>query len=66
VNAKAGNGATALMLASGNGHAGSVEALLTQGADVKAKDHNQRTAWMYASVNGHTKVAELLGTHKAH
>ena len=48
VNAKADNGATALMLAAQNSKADVVEYLLAHGADAAAKDNKDQTALDYA------------------
>jgi ankyrin repeat protein len=60
VNAQAGDGGTALMLASQNGHQEVVRALLGAQADVNAKAGNGATALMLASKNGHQEVVQLL------
>ena len=60
VNAKRKNGATALMLASENGHEAVVAALLAAGADVNTKLPNGGMALMLASQNGHEAVVTAL------
>jgi ankyrin repeat protein len=60
VNAKAPNGATALMMAASRGHVDVVRALLAAHADVSAKMADGRTAGTIASQNGHPELAQLL------
>jgi uncharacterized protein len=60
VNARLGNGATALMLASQIGHVGVIQTLLAAKADVNAKAGNGATALMLASKYHRQEVATLL------
>ena len=60
VNAKDNNGASALILASRNGHRDVVQALLANGAEVNAKDNDGATALILASRNGHRDVVQAL------
>ena len=60
VNAKANNGATALMLASQNGHNEVVQDLLAKGADVNAKMTDGATALFLASLYRHNEVVQAL------
>ena len=60
VNAKDNNGASALILASRNGHRDVVQALLANGAEVNAKDNDGATALILASRNGHHDVVALF------
>ncbi|KAG7081578.1 pfs domain-containing protein [Colletotrichum scovillei] len=60
VNAKSGNGATALQVAALHGHAEVVVLLLNKGADLHAKDGRRGTALQAASFNGHEDVVEIL------
>jgi len=48
------------MAASHEGHQQIVQALLSKGAEVNAKDNNGQTALMFASDKGHQEVKELL------
>jgi len=65
VNAKQGDGFTALMWASGNGHLEVVRALIDAKADVNAKQGSGFTALMWASGNGHLEVVRALIDAKA-
>ena len=59
-------GMSPLQIASGEGHREIVELLITEGADVKAKDSFiGRTALGHASMDGHKEIAELLITNGA-
>jgi hypothetical protein len=60
LNARNGDGATALILASQAGHADVVRALLAAKADVNAKTSNGATALTEASQHGHGDVVRLL------
>ncbi len=60
IEKKDGDGNTALMNASANGHVKVVKALLDAGAEVDEKDKWNGTALMYASANGHVEVAKAL------
>lgn len=60
VNAKTGNGGTALLWAVENGNEGMVFLLLEIGADVNAKASIEMTALHQASRNGYEKVVQLL------
>jgi TonB family protein len=60
VNAKAGNGGTALMTASQNGRQEVVRALLDARADVNARAGDGGTALMLASQNGHVEAVRAL------
>lgn len=62
MEAKGGNGGTALIMASGAGHAKVVRALLAAGADVKAMDKKGNTALMVATKGDHGDVAAALAT----
>ena len=48
------------MVASHNGHAAIVEALIQAGADVNKADNNGATALMIASEDGHAATVEVL------
>jgi ankyrin repeat protein len=64
VNARADDGATALILAATEGSTTIVEALLNKGADMKTEfTAPGKIALALAEENGHTLVAELLETH---
>ncbi len=65
VNARSGNGGTALQYASTNGHKDTVELLISNGADVNAVDDFGETALMWASQAGHKEIVELLKQHGA-
>jgi ankyrin repeat protein len=65
VNAKQGNGATALLLAAEEGHTKVVQALLAAGADVNASMSVGATALMLAAQNGHLEVASALLSARA-
>ena len=60
VNAKATDGATALYLASQNGHTGIVKSLLAAGADVNSKTRAGATALAIAKQRGHAEVVKVL------
>ena len=60
VNAKNGNGFTALMWAAGRGHTEIAQALLDAGADVNAKGNDGQTALMAATQAGHPQIAQAL------
>lgn len=60
VNVKDASGLTALMVASGAGHARIVSFLLYNNADVNMIDEKGKTALMSASENGHCAVVRLL------
>ena len=57
---QAGDGRTALMLASGNGHLEVAQLLCEAGADKDKAVENGATALMLASANRHLEVARLL------
>ena len=59
-NACLKNGATAIFIASKNGHSTVVSTLLTSGADPNLADSNGWTPLMIGSQNGHNEVVELL------
>jgi uncharacterized protein len=65
VNAKTGDGITALIYASQNGHQEVVHALIAAKADVNAKANNGATALMAASQKGHKEVVQVLIAAKA-
>ena len=60
VNAKTGNGVTALIVASREGQLEIVRALLDAKADVNAKMSDGSTALIMASQQGHQQVVQLL------
>ena len=60
LHSKTAEGATAVMLASFQGHTDAVHSLLQQGADVGQRDHSGRTALMYASSGAFAQTVELL------
>ena len=65
VNAKNGNGSTALMLASQEGHLTVVQVLLTAKADVDLKAGSGNTALLLAAQEGHADVVQALIAAKA-
>ncbi len=65
VNAKDGDGWTALMKAAQAGHADMVRQLMEHGADMNVADTNGRTAWMLAAIGGHTEIAEIFKQARA-
>jgi len=65
VNAKAGNGGTALMAAAQEGHHEVVRALLDAKADVNAKMDDGTTALMMASQKDDKEVVQLLKSARA-
>ncbi|KXH46440.1 pfs domain-containing protein [Colletotrichum nymphaeae SA-01] len=60
INAKSGNGATALQVAAMNGHTEVVVMLLSRGANLHAKGGQNGTALQAASLSGHEDVVEIL------
>ena len=60
VDAKDGDGRTALMQAATGGHTAAIAALVAAGAEVKAKDNTGLTALMYAERCKHEHAARLL------
>ncbi len=60
VNAVAGNGNTALILAVTAGHTEGVDALIAAGAGVDATDRYGSTPLMWAAVSGRTEIIEAL------
>ncbi|HMK36212.1 MAG TPA: ankyrin repeat domain-containing protein [Desulfomonilaceae bacterium] len=64
VNAKrAGEGTTALMLASKEGHERIVDFLLRSGADANGRNIHGWTPLMAAAANGHAEIVKLLLEH---
>lgn len=61
VNAKNGNGQTALTIATYKGEAGLVHLLLEKGADPRIPDRDGWTAFKYAEQLEETAILELLG-----
>jgi ankyrin repeat protein len=60
-NMRGKDGATALILASENGHASLIETLITSfDQDINARDNNDNTALMKAAMNGHLSVVSIL------
>jgi ankyrin repeat protein len=53
-------GASALMVASGEGHTDIVRELIDAGADVNAKDDDGKTALQHAAKNKHREIVALL------
>ena len=60
VNARAGDGSTALMAAAGKGNLQTVGLLLRYGADASIADNAGKTALDYALEKGHAKTAAIL------
>jgi ankyrin repeat protein len=60
INAKDGDGMTALMYAAEKGYREVVEVLIERGAEINAKDEKGKTTLMYAFCSGSEEVAELL------
>ena len=60
IDKAAGNGTTALIYASEDGHGGIVKALLQAGADVDKAMNDGLTALIYASQKGHATIVEAL------
>ncbi|KAK1468711.1 hypothetical protein CMEL01_00478 [Colletotrichum melonis] len=60
INAKSGNGATALQVAALNGHTEVVVMLLSRGANLHATGGQNGTALQAASLSGHEDVVEIL------
>lgn len=58
-------GLTSLMVAAMKGNVDRVQALLSDGVDMKAKDKNGVTALMYATSQGHIEVVKALIAHGA-
>ena len=54
------NGATALMLAAGNGHERVVELLIQRGAEVNLQNSEGATALMGAAYYGYARVVDML------
>ena len=62
VNARDGNGRTALMLAAREGHTETVAKLLSAGADTSAEDRDGNTASTLAEQHRHIEVSQLFQT----
>lgn len=60
VNAKEGDGTTALIAAAFGGHTETVKALLAGDADIDAKGYKGGTALMVAAGKGHLKTVQVL------
>ena len=60
VDAKDGDGETALMIAAQGGHAAAIAALVAAGAEVEAKTDDGETALMFAEHFKHEHAARLL------
>lgn len=60
INDKTKQGKTALIIASAEGHAKAIEALLDAGADIRAQDNNGATALMVAATAGHAEATRVL------
>ena len=65
INAKDGNGKTALMYASENGQAEIARLLIDAAADVNAKDKDGKTALMYAAESNNLETVKYLIAGKA-
>lgn len=61
----ANSGFTILMLAANMGHAEVVDALVTAGADVNAKDNSGNSALLFAAMMGHAGAIQSLMKHRA-
>ena len=59
------NGAPALCIAAGEGHADLVSLYLEFGVDVNASDDSDVPALAYAARRGHVNTIHLLTTHHA-
>jgi ankyrin repeat protein len=64
INAKGGEGTTALMLVAGDRNAEMVKLLLDKGADITIQDDDFETAEMFAARNGHTIISAMFEVHK--
>ena len=60
IEARTGEGTTALMFASGGGQVAAVELLLDRGADIEARNDDGNTALILASAMGEDEVAAVL------
>lgn len=65
VNAKFGDGRTALMQAAQNGHVATVKLLLDNGAEIEATNSSGRSALSEANIRGHKDVVALLQSYGA-
>lgn len=65
INAKDGDGWTALMKAAQAGHPDMVRLLMQRGADMSVADSNGRTAWMFAAMSGSTEIADIFKQARA-
>lgn len=60
VDARAGNGGTALLAAVAEGHLDVAEILMRRGADVDASAANRDTPWLLAGAEGHARILERM------
>ncbi len=65
IDARDGQGQTALLIATRADHVAAAAALIEAGADVNAKDRIQDSPYLYAGARGHLQILKLTLAHGA-
>ncbi len=60
IEAKDGEGQTALLLATAGGHTAAAKVLIETGASINAQARNMDTPWMLAGARGHAEILRLM------